>query len=163
MGRSVVFGATLPGAGYSTMTVLLSEVGTTFTMISLLTIFLAFRKIRPFTPAIFPPLYSLMVWAESPISGNSTNPARSLGPAVVSGQRQGWWIYWLGPMLGTLLALLACSYLARQIEVAKLYHFDSDRDRLFRRHEAKGESSQRENVDSRDSVAVTKDNDADAR
>jgi hypothetical protein len=27
-----------------------------------------------------------MVWAEAPISGTSTNPARSLGPAVVSGQ-----------------------------------------------------------------------------
>jgi hypothetical protein len=36
-------------------------------------------------------------------------------------------------MLGTLLALLAFSYLAKRIEVARLYHFDSDRDRLFRR------------------------------
>jgi len=32
-----------------------------------------------------------------------------------------------------LLAILACSFLAKRIEVAKLYHFDSDRDRLFRR------------------------------
>jgi len=32
-----------------------------------------------------------------------------------------------------LLAVLACSFLAKRIEVAKLYHFESDHDRLFRR------------------------------
>jgi hypothetical protein len=58
---------------------------------------------------------------------------RSLGPSVISGQWEGWWIYWIGPMAGMLLAVLACSFLAKRIEVAKLYHFDSDRDRLFRR------------------------------
>ena len=102
-------------------------------MITLLSVFLGFRKIRPFTPALFPPLYAIMVWAEAPISGTSTNPARSLGPSVISGQWQGWWIYWAGPAAGMLLAILACSFLAKRIEVAKLYHFDSDRDRLFRR------------------------------
>jgi aquaporin Z len=133
MGRSVAFGATMPGEGYSTFTVFLGEVVTTFTMVSLLTIFLGFRKLRPFTPALFPPLYSLMVWAEAPISGTSTNPARSLGPALVSGEWEGWWIFWIGPLVGALLALLACSFLAKRIEVAKLYYFDSDRDRFFRR------------------------------
>lgn len=100
---------------------------------SLLAVFLGFRTIRPFTPAIFPPLYAIMVWLESPISGTSTNPARSLGPSVISGQWQGWWIYWVGPIVGMLLAVLACSFLAKRIEVAKVYHFDGDRDRLFRR------------------------------
>lgn len=133
MGRSVAYGATLPGEGFTTMTVFLGEVITTFAMVSLLVIFLGFRKIRPFTPALFPPLYSLMVWAEAPISGTSTNPARTLGPAVISGQWQGWWIYWAGPVLGALLALLACSFLAKRIEVAKLYYFDSNRDLLLRR------------------------------
>jgi aquaporin Z len=133
MGTSVAFGATLPGSGYALSTVLLGEVITTFAMIALLAVFLGFRTIRPFTPAIFPPLYAIMVWAESAISGTSTNPARSLGPSVISGQWEGWWIYWIGPMAGMLLAVLACSFLAKRIEVAKLYHFDSDRDRLFRR------------------------------
>jgi aquaporin Z len=133
MGQSVAFGSTLPGPGFSLSTALLGEVITTFAMVSLLAVFLGFRIIRPFTPAIFPPLYAFMVWIESPISGTSTNPARSLGPAVVSGQWDGWWIYWVGPVAGALLAALACSLLAKRIEVAKLYHFDSDRDRLFRR------------------------------
>jgi aquaporin Z len=136
LGRSVAFGATLPGEGFSTMEVLLGEIGTTFAMVSLLTIFLGFRKIRPFTPGLFPPLYSFMVWAEAPISGTSTNPARSLGPALVSGMWQGWWIFWVGPAIGTILACLACSYLARRITVARVYYFDSERDRMFRRDPA---------------------------
>ena len=51
----------------------------------------------------------------------------------MSGQLTSWWIYWIGPLAGMVLAVLACSMLAKRIEVAKLYHFDSDRDRLFRR------------------------------
>jgi len=133
MGRSVAFGATLPGPGYSTGIVLLGEVVSTFTMVTLLIVFLGFRQIRPYTPALFPPLYAVMVYLESPISGTSTNPARSLGPAVVSGQWDGWWIYWAGPAIGSIVACLACGMLAKRITVAKLYHFDSDRDRLFRR------------------------------
>ena len=113
MGRSVAFGATLPGEGYATQTVLLGEVITTFTLVSLLVVFLGFRQLRPFTPAIFPFLYALMVYLEAPISGTSTNPARSLGPAIVSGQWEGWWIYWVGPLSGSLAASLACSFLAK--------------------------------------------------
>jgi aquaporin Z len=49
MGRSVEFGATFPGEGYSTQTVLMGEIITTFTMVSLLVIFIGFRSIRQFT------------------------------------------------------------------------------------------------------------------
>jgi aquaporin Z len=133
MGRSVAFGATLPGPGYTLETALLGEIVTTFIMVSLLTVFLGFRRIRPFTPALFPFLYALMVYAEAPVSGTSTNPARSLGPSVVSAQWAGWWVYWAGPFIGMLVACLVCSAFAKRIEVAKLYHFDSDHDGLFRR------------------------------
>ena len=133
MGESVAFGATLPGPGFSVSAVFLGEVITTFAMVALLAVFLGFRAIRPFTPAIFPPLYAIMVWAESPLSGTSTNPARSFGPAVVSGQWEGWWVYWVGPLLGTLGAILVCNSLARRIEVAKLYYFETEHQGLLRR------------------------------
>jgi len=127
MGKSVAFGATAPGSGYSTSAAFLGEVITTFVMVALLCMFLGFRKSRPFTPALFPPLYAVMVWLEAPISGTSTNPARSFGPSIVSGVWEGWWIYWVGPFVGMLIAIIACSRMARRIEVAKLYYFDSDR------------------------------------
>jgi aquaporin Z len=133
VGRGVAFCGPLPGLRFSPQTALLGEIVTTFTMVSLLVVFVGFRRLRPFTPAIFPPLYAIMVYLEASISGTSTNPARSLGPAIVSGQWAGWWIYWVGPLIGAGLAALACSFLAKRITVAKLYHFDSDRDGLFRR------------------------------
>jgi aquaporin Z len=126
MGKSIEFGVTVPGAGYSLPTVLLGEVITTFTMVSLLAIFIGFRQIRRFTPFMFPFLYAIMVPLEAAISGTSTNPARSFGPAVISGQWEGWWIYLIGPMTGALLASIACSFLAKKITIAKLYHFDSE-------------------------------------
>jgi aquaporin Z len=132
MGQSVAFGATLPGEGYATWMVVLGEVATTFCLIAGLCIFLGLRILRPFTPALFPFLYAFMVYAEAAISGTSTNPARSLGPAIISGQWQGWWIYWIGPLLGTLIGIAVFSFLAKRIEVAKVYHFESDRRRWFR-------------------------------
>jgi aquaporin Z len=135
MGRSIEFGVTVPGEGYSLQTVILGEVITTFIMVSLLVIFIGFRQIRQFTPFMFPFLYAIMVPLEAVISGTSTNPARSLGPAVISGEWTRWWIYLIGPMAGALLASLACSLLAKRITIAKLYYFDGDSegDALLRR------------------------------
>lgn len=42
-----------------------------------------------------------------PISGASMNPARSVGPMLVSGQLADAWIYILGPFAGMLLAVAA--------------------------------------------------------
>ncbi|QWV96118.1 aquaporin [Geomonas nitrogeniifigens] len=135
MGRSVAFGATLPGAGYGAFWVLLGEVATTCALIVGLFFFLGRRRLRPFTPALFPILYAAMVFMEAPISGTSTNPARSLGPAVISGAWHGWWIYWLGPLLGAVLGVAFYRFSGAAwltVEVAKLYHFGHDRYGVFR-------------------------------
>lgn len=134
-GSSIAYGATVPGSAYGPIEALFGETATTFALIFALFVFLRHRRLRAFTPAIFAPLYAFMVWLEAPISGTSTNPARSFGPAVISGLWHDWWIYWLGPLLGTLLAVAAYRWArweGRQIEVAKIYHFEHDRYGIFR-------------------------------
>src|SRR6187397_1614000 len=101
MGRSVDFGATVPGEGYMLMDALLGEVVTTFALVAGLCIFIGFRGLRRFTPFLMPPLYAVMVTLETALSGTSTNPARTFGPALISGRWDAWWIYWVGPLAGT--------------------------------------------------------------
>lgn len=45
-----------------------------------------------------------------PITGASMNPARSLGPALVSGELRSIWVYLAAPLVGTALAALAYVY-----------------------------------------------------
>ena len=43
-----------------------------------------------------------------PISGASMNPARSIAPALVSGQLQLLWVYLIAPALGSCIAVVLC-------------------------------------------------------
>ena len=133
-GRSVHFGATTPGNGWPVWAALLGEVITTIGLIVGLFVFLGHKKLRQFTPLLFPFLYAVMVYLEAPLSGTSTNPARSLGPAIVSGTWSGWWIYFVGPLVGMFLGLGALKsrlFKMFTIEVAKIYHFEHDRYGFF--------------------------------
>ena len=51
------------------------------------------------------------LWS-SPVTDASMNPARSLGPDIVSGVSVSWWIYVVGPFAGGLAAVIF-AYLLR--------------------------------------------------
>lgn len=45
-----------------------------------------------------------------PLTGASVNPARTFGPALISGYWDYHWIYWAGPIIGAVIAGLIMNY-----------------------------------------------------
>jgi aquaporin NIP len=50
----------------------------------------------------------VMVFA--PLDGAGFNPARSFGPAIVSGEFADFWVYVIGPAIGAVLAAFAYTF-----------------------------------------------------
>jgi len=71
---------------------------------------------------------AFLVFAEAPVTGTSLNPARSLGPAVVTDTYRNLWVYFLGPLGGAAaVAFLWKPVVAagvRTVFCAKLFHTD---------------------------------------
>jgi aquaporin-4 len=49
-----------------------------------------------------------------PLTGAAANPARALGPAIAAGSYQTLWVYFVGPIIGALLAGFVYQYLLLQ-------------------------------------------------
>lgn len=66
-------------------------------------------------PAVAPFAIGATVFAGAlvtgPLTGGSFNPARSLGPALASGNWTAHWLYWLAPIVGMIAAMHLYNYL----------------------------------------------------
>jgi aquaporin NIP len=58
----------------------------------------------------------LTAFVGGPITGDSMNPARSLGPAIVSGRVDVLWLYILAPMVGAVLGALVYQWVRGERE-----------------------------------------------
>jgi len=131
---SVDGGMTLAGVTYPLWLVFLFEVFMTAILVFSIFIFLSQYRLMKWTPLMTWLLIATMVWLESPISGTSLNPARSLGPALVLGNWQDQWIYGLAPPSGALLAVLVFHTLKKlemhnhRILTCKLFHVSGRRN-----------------------------------
>ena len=103
-GLSGHLGATLPHHGSGTPAVM--EALLTFLLVTVILATAANRKIVGHNAALaVAATIALTGLFAGPISGASMNPARSFGPALVSGQLGDLWIYVVGPTVGAVLAV----------------------------------------------------------
>lgn len=99
-------GATLPGPGYADWQALLMEVALTAGLVSVILGTASAAQNVGAIAAIGVGGYIALagLWA-APVSGVSMNPARSFGPALVSGHWSSYWVYVVGPIAGALIAV----------------------------------------------------------
>ncbi len=100
-------GATLPGPGYHGWQALLIEIALTAGLVSVILGTASAAQNVGTIGALGVGGYVALagLWA-APVSGASMNPARSFGPALVSGDWSSFWAYVIGPAVGALLAVV---------------------------------------------------------
>jgi aquaporin Z len=81
-------------------------------------------RLARYTGACAAALVAVYIAVESPLSGMSMNPARTVGSAAFAHVWTGWWIYFVAPLLGMLSSAELFRILPRAEAAlcAKLYH-----------------------------------------
>lgn len=98
---SASLAATLPGGGVSTLTVLVIETIVTFFLVLTIVSVATDERVPKATAGLTVGFtLAVCVLIAGPLSGGAVNPARALGPMIVSGDFDGAWAYVLGPILG---------------------------------------------------------------
>ncbi len=99
-------GATLPGPGYKNWQALLMEIVLTTLLVSvILGTASAAQNVGAIAALGVGGYIALAGLWSAPVSGTSMNPARSFGPALVSGDWSSYWVYLAGPLIGALIAV----------------------------------------------------------
>jgi MIP family channel proteins len=108
-GASVNYGATAPNAktlahGSAWLGLIAEAMGTFMLMWAVMAVAVNPRAERHIAGLAIGGALGLAVMVFGPATGAGFNPARSLGPAVVSGAFSDFWIYIVGPVIGAVLA-----------------------------------------------------------
>ena len=112
-GKLVNFGLTQPQAaiGYSEATALLVEIILTFFLV-----FVVFgtavspKAAKGWAGFAIGMTVAMDIFVGGLLSGGSMNPARTFGPALISGVWGAHWVYWAGPIIGGLIAAMLYEY-----------------------------------------------------
>lgn len=131
---SVNAGVTMPAPWISPAGAAGVEFLITGTLLWVILFFVSHPKLHRWTGFAAGVWVAFLVFAEAPVTGTSLNPARSLGPAVVTDDYRNLWVYFLGPLGGAAaVALLWKPTVAtgvRSVFCAKLFHTDRYRCHL---------------------------------
>jgi aquaporin Z len=99
-------GATLPGQGFTDLQAVTVELLLTVGLVStILGTASTAQNVGPLSAIAVGGYIVLAGLWSSPVSGASMNPARSFGPALITGDFSSYWVYLVGPVLGGAVAV----------------------------------------------------------
>jgi aquaporin NIP len=101
---SVLLGATIP-AGSNMQSFILEFMLTFFLMLVIINVAKGSKEQGLFAGIAIGSVVLLEAMFAGPVSGASMNPARSLGPAIISGEMKQVWIYVIAPILGAITSI----------------------------------------------------------
>lgn len=101
------YGLTTVAFGTELWEAVILEAAATFILVSTI-LFVAVRYRAPAAVAAIaiPIALAAGLIVSGALTGGSLNPARTLGPALLSGEFANHWVYWAGPLAGGLIAAL---------------------------------------------------------
>jgi aquaporin Z len=105
--ESLGLGATLP-AGSAEQSFLLELLLTLLLMFVILSVATGAKEKGVMAGVAVGSVIALEALFAGPVCGASMNPARSLGPAVVSGRLDSLWIYLTAPVVGAVTSVFVC-------------------------------------------------------
>jgi glycerol uptake facilitator protein len=115
-----VSGGTIVGAGFTeTQAVVAEALGTFLLLATIMALAVDRRAPAGFAGLMIGLAVACEIMVIGPISGGSVNPARTFGPYLATnifGGATPWselWVYWAGPLIGGVLAVLAYDVIAK--------------------------------------------------
>ena len=106
IGVDANLGANAPDYHFSMPVIVGIEILVTALLMAMILLVVHTKGLKGFGGAAIGAVIFVDIFFFAFISGASMNPARSLGPAIVSGYLNDLWLYWTAPFIGTTLVAI---------------------------------------------------------
>jgi MIP family channel proteins len=108
-------GATFPAVGVGLGRVFAAELTVTFVLVLvIISVATDSRVPRGVAAMAIGAALAAAILISGPISGAAVNPARAIGPMIISGRFTGWWVYLTAPVIGATLAVTSYEWFLRK-------------------------------------------------
>ncbi len=119
---TIHWGVVRSDRGWSTLAAGGVEVLVSTVFIGTVLAMLSHRRAARFTPPVVAAVVAIMVWLVAPYTGVAFNPARGLGPALLSGDFGFANVYVIAPVVGAAVAVGLWTLSGRRALTASMFH-----------------------------------------